>query len=131
VWSTIIVFDQPKVEIGLQLVERVIDLFAERDPVELVEHSAMETQVSRAWHAGRACVYFGAGRGSQFDLFCGPAIPWSRGPDWAGQGALAAPLCLVRKLAIAVLYGVGPNSMAYDPIPYASEQGIYFGLAGN
>jgi hypothetical protein len=51
---------------------------------------------------GRACVYFGAGRGSQFDLFCGPAIPWSRGPDWAGQGALAAPLCLVRKLAIAV-----------------------------
>ena len=25
----------------------------------------------------------------------------------------------------------GPNSMAYDPIPYASEQGIYFGLAGN
>jgi hypothetical protein len=25
----------------------------------------------------------------------------------------------------------GTNSMAYDPIPYASEQGIYFGLAGN
>ena len=25
----------------------------------------------------------------------------------------------------------GPNSMAYDPIPYASKQGIYFGLAGN
>ena len=25
----------------------------------------------------------------------------------------------------------GPNSMAYDPIPYASEQGIYFGLARN
>jgi Aldehyde oxidase and xanthine dehydrogenase, a/b hammerhead domain len=24
-----------------------------------------------------------------------------------------------------------PNSMAYNPIPYASEQGIYFGLAGN
>src|SRR5438270_5618510 len=24
-----------------------------------------------------------------------------------------------------------PNSMAYDPIPYASEQGIYFRLAGN
>jgi len=23
------------------------------------------------------------------------------------------------------------NSRAYDPIPYASEQGIYFGLAGN
>jgi hypothetical protein len=24
-----------------------------------------------------------------------------------------------------------PNSRAYNPIPYASEQGIYFGLAGN
>ena len=24
-----------------------------------------------------------------------------------------------------------PNSRTYDPIPYASEQGIYFGLAGN
>ena len=24
-----------------------------------------------------------------------------------------------------------PNSIAYDPIPYASEQGIYFALAGN
>ena len=25
----------------------------------------------------------------------------------------------------------GTNSMIYNPIPYASEQGIYFGLAGN
>src|SRR5437868_3506782 len=25
----------------------------------------------------------------------------------------------------------GPNSVAYGLIPYASEQGIYFGLAGN
>jgi hypothetical protein len=24
-----------------------------------------------------------------------------------------------------------PNSVIYDPIPYASEQGSYFGLAGN
>jgi len=24
-----------------------------------------------------------------------------------------------------------PNSIIYDPIPYASEQGIYFCLAGN
>jgi hypothetical protein len=24
-----------------------------------------------------------------------------------------------------------PNSTVYDPIPYASEQGIYFALAGN
>jgi hypothetical protein len=24
-----------------------------------------------------------------------------------------------------------PNSVIYDPIPYASEQGSYFGLSGN
>ena len=41
-WSTIIVFAQPGIEIGLQLVERVIDPLAERDPVELVQHGAME-----------------------------------------------------------------------------------------
>src|SRR5215471_3528761 len=40
--STIVVFDQPGVEIGLQLVDRVIDLLAERDPVKLVQDSAME-----------------------------------------------------------------------------------------
>ena len=28
-------------------------------------------------------------------------------------------------------WNLGPNTMAYDPIPYAMEQGIYFGLAGN
>jgi hypothetical protein len=28
-------------------------------------------------------------------------------------------------------WNLGPNTMAYDPIPYATEQGIYFGLAGN
>src|SRR5215470_4522050 len=41
-WSTIIIFDQPGIEIGLKLVERAIDLLPERDPVELVEHSAMK-----------------------------------------------------------------------------------------
>src|SRR5215831_10710624 len=40
--STIVVFDQPGVEISLQLVDCVIDLFAERDPVKLVQDSAME-----------------------------------------------------------------------------------------
>src|SRR5438477_13172061 len=40
--STIVVFDQPGVEISLQLVDRVIDLLAERDPVKLVQDSAME-----------------------------------------------------------------------------------------
>src|SRR5215469_3374241 len=41
-WSTIIVFNQPGIEIGLQLVDRVIDLLAECDPVKLIQHSAME-----------------------------------------------------------------------------------------
>jgi hypothetical protein len=40
--STIIVFDQPGVEIDLQLVERTIDLLAERDTVERLEDGAME-----------------------------------------------------------------------------------------
>ena len=59
-WSTIIVFDQPSIEIGLQLVERVIDLFAERDPVELIEHSAMEALADavglRAFGLGAAVI---------------------------------------------------------------------------
>ena len=38
-----VVFNQPSVEIGLQLVDRVIDLLAERDPVKLVQDCAMET----------------------------------------------------------------------------------------
>ena len=37
-----IVFDEPDVEVGLQLVDRRIDLLAERNPVELVQDSAME-----------------------------------------------------------------------------------------
>ena len=40
--ATIVVFGDPGVEIGLQLVNRVIDLLAERDPVKLVQHGAME-----------------------------------------------------------------------------------------
>ena len=38
----LIVIDQPGIEIGLQLVNRVIDLFAERDPVKLIQDRAME-----------------------------------------------------------------------------------------
>src|SRR5262249_51834611 len=38
----IIVVDQPGVEIGLQLVDRVIDLLAERNPVKLVQDGAMK-----------------------------------------------------------------------------------------
>ena len=49
-----VVFDQPGVEIGLQLVDRVIDLFAERDSVKLVQDSAVEalTDSVRLWALG-------------------------------------------------------------------------------
>ena len=33
----LVVFGDPRIKIGLQLVDRAIDPFAERDPVELVE----------------------------------------------------------------------------------------------
>src|SRR5215813_11214974 len=53
-WSTIIVFNQPGIEIGLQLVDRVIDLLAECDPVKLIQHSAMEALADsiRLWALG-------------------------------------------------------------------------------
>ena len=38
-----------RIEIGLQLVDRVIDLLAERDPVKLVQDSAMETLPDSVW----------------------------------------------------------------------------------
>src|SRR5215469_10087090 len=38
----IVVFGDPRIKIGLQLVDRAIDLFAKRHPIEFVEHSAME-----------------------------------------------------------------------------------------
>jgi len=41
-WPLVVVLDQPAIEIGLQLVERAIDLLAERDTVELVEQRAMK-----------------------------------------------------------------------------------------
>jgi hypothetical protein len=34
--------DEPGIEIGVQLLNRPVDLFAERDAVELVEQGAME-----------------------------------------------------------------------------------------
>ena len=46
-----VVFDEPSVEIGLPLVERAIDLFAERKPVELVEHGPVEPLADAViWH---------------------------------------------------------------------------------
>src|SRR5215471_18911009 len=50
-WSTIIVFNQPGIEIGLQLVDRVIDLLAECDPVKLIQHSAMKALAQRCGQA--------------------------------------------------------------------------------
>jgi hypothetical protein len=41
-WPLLIVLYQPSIEIGLQLVDRAIDLLAERDAVELVKQRAME-----------------------------------------------------------------------------------------
>src|SRR5437763_6029069 len=38
----LVVVDEPGIEIGLQLVDRAIDLLAERHPIEFVEHGAME-----------------------------------------------------------------------------------------
>src|SRR5207237_8498915 len=40
--SSLIVFGDPGIEVGLQLVDRAIDLLAEGDAVELVQHGAME-----------------------------------------------------------------------------------------
>src|SRR5215212_1137019 len=39
----LVVLGDPSIEIGLQLVDRAVDLLAERHPIELVEHGAMET----------------------------------------------------------------------------------------
>src|SRR5215471_12835322 len=40
--SLLIIFGDPSIKVGLQLVDRVVDLLAERDPVKLVQDSAME-----------------------------------------------------------------------------------------
>jgi hypothetical protein len=40
--TLLIVLTDPQIEIGLQLIDRTIHLFAEGDPVELVEHRFVE-----------------------------------------------------------------------------------------
>jgi hypothetical protein len=40
--SVVIVFGDPRIKVCLQLIDRAIDLFAEGDPVKLVEDGAME-----------------------------------------------------------------------------------------
>ena len=47
--------------------------------------------------------------------------------SWENTGNFVCLGLRVRLLA----RNPAPNSMIHDPIPYASEQGIYFGLAGN
>jgi hypothetical protein len=41
-WALLIILADPQIEISLQLVDRTIHLFAERDTVELVEHDFVE-----------------------------------------------------------------------------------------
>jgi hypothetical protein len=40
--SPLVVVENPSIEVGLQLLDRLVDLLAEGHPVELVEDSAME-----------------------------------------------------------------------------------------
>src|SRR5262245_66311330 len=42
-WPRRIVFCNPCVQVGLQLVDRTVHLFAERDTVEFVEHGLVES----------------------------------------------------------------------------------------
>src|SRR5262249_27866477 len=42
-WPRLIVFRNPCVQVGLQLVDRTVHLFAERDTVEFVEHGLVES----------------------------------------------------------------------------------------
>ena len=58
--SLLVVVDEPQVEIGLQLLDRLVDLLAEGDPVEFVEDGAMEALANaiglRAFGLGAAVV---------------------------------------------------------------------------
>jgi len=58
--SPLVVVDEPDVEVGLQLVDRLVDLLAEGDPVEFVEDGAMEALANtiglRAFGLGAAVV---------------------------------------------------------------------------
>ena len=41
-WARLIVLAHPSIEIDLQLVDRMMHLFAERDTVKLIEHGLVE-----------------------------------------------------------------------------------------
>ena len=51
-WPLLIVLADPQIEIGLQLVERTIHLFAERDTVELVEYRFVEVTRATQFESG-------------------------------------------------------------------------------
>jgi hypothetical protein len=58
--SLLVVVDEPDVEVGLQLLDRLVDLLSEGDPVEFVEDGAMEALANtiglRAFGLGAAVV---------------------------------------------------------------------------
>src|SRR5262249_19565960 len=41
-WPLLVVFGDPRIKVGLQLIDRAIDLFAKLHPIEFVEYGAME-----------------------------------------------------------------------------------------
>src|ERR1700746_637728 len=57
--SLLVVLEEPGVKVGLQLVDRLVDLLAEGDPVEFVEDGAMEALANtiglRAFGLGCGC----------------------------------------------------------------------------
>src|SRR5215813_4758626 len=106
-WSTIIVFNQPGIEIGLQLVDRVIDLLAECDPVKLIQHSAMEALADsiRLWALGLGAT------GLQADA--------SRPPDKSETGlvsSLSGGLDASACKPVAVLRRRGPRRSVGRPL---------------
>ncbi len=44
-WPRLVVFADPHIKIGLQLIDETIHLFAERDTVKLIEHGLVEALV--------------------------------------------------------------------------------------
>ena len=56
----LVVFGDPRIKVGLQLIDRAVDLFAEHHPVELIQHGTMEALADsiglRAFGLGAAVV---------------------------------------------------------------------------
>ena len=58
--AVLVVFGDPSIKVGLQLVDRAVDLFAERHPVKLIQHGAMKALADaiglRAFGLGAAVI---------------------------------------------------------------------------